>query len=209
MNHSTRVTRRPPPARPRPARTAAAIIATAGLALLAAACSGSLSSTGSAGPPNAGGAANSRSAVGYSRCMRSHGVPNFPDPDSSGQLPKADPQQLEVSSSRLQAAQRACQHLYPANGGALSASLQQCEETGDCPQAMVQQVLNGMRAFARCVRSRGVPDWPDPTTGSQGRPVFHLDNRLWRQERAYFPQIRTKIHACGHLMPGNGAIPFG
>ncbi len=48
----------------------------------------------------------------------------------------------------------------------------------------------------------------DPTTDSRGRPIFHLDNRLWRQERSYFPQIRTQIHDCNHLMPGNG-IPFG
>ncbi len=132
------------------------------LGLLAAACGGRPSSTGSASSSNAGGSTNSPSAVGYSRCMRPHGVPNFPDPDSSGQLPKADAQALGVSSSRLQAAQRACQHMYPNNGGALSASLQQCEETGDCPQAMVRQVLNGMQAFARCMRSRGVPDWPTP-----------------------------------------------
>ena len=55
--------------------------------------------------------------------MRSHRVPNFPDPDSSGQVPKADAQALGVSSSRLQAAQRACQHLYPTNGGAISLGL--------------------------------------------------------------------------------------
>jgi hypothetical protein len=86
MSDSPSVMHRPRRARPATARTAAAIVATAVLAVLAAACSGSPSSPG--GSPDAGGAANSPSAVGYSHCMRSHGVPNFPDPDSSGTLPK-------------------------------------------------------------------------------------------------------------------------
>ena len=51
--------------------------------------------------------------------MRSNGVLNFPDPPSSGLVPKADAQQLGVSGSQLQAAQRACQRLYPTNGGAI------------------------------------------------------------------------------------------
>ena len=122
MNDSIRVRCRPRRARLRPARTAAALIATAALALLSAACSGSPSSAGSGGSPHPDGSGTSPSAVAYSACIRSHGVPNFPDPDSNGQVPKADPQLLGVSNSQLQAAQRACQHLYPISGGTLSAS---------------------------------------------------------------------------------------
>ena len=64
----------------RRARAAAAITAMAAAALLAAACGGSPSSTGAGGSPNAGGSANSTSAVAYASCMRSHGVPDYPDP---------------------------------------------------------------------------------------------------------------------------------
>jgi hypothetical protein len=82
-------------------------------------------------------------------------VPNFPDPDSSGQVPKADPQQLGVSSTQLQAAQQACQHLYPSNGRTLSASsLRQCYESGVCPQVLVQQAVNSGLKFARCMLPR-------------------------------------------------------
>jgi hypothetical protein len=96
------------------------------------------------------GAATSR-AVAYSACIRSHCVPNFPDPDSSGQVPKADPQALGVSSTQLQAAQQACQHLYPSNGRTLSASsLRQCYESGVCPQVAVNAGLK----FARCMLPR-------------------------------------------------------
>jgi hypothetical protein len=94
MNDSTRVMHRPRRARPPVARTAAAIIAAAALALLAAACGSSPSSAGSGGSSNAGGSAKPSTAGGsanarlvvFSRCMRSHGVPNFPDPavDSEG-----------------------------------------------------------------------------------------------------------------------------
>jgi hypothetical protein len=173
MNDGTPVMRRPRQAWPPAVRTTAAVIATAALALLAA-CSGSpSSSTGSGGSPNAAGSSSSPSAVAYSACMRSHAVPNFPDPASNGQVPKAAAQDLGVSSSQLQAAQTACQRLYPTNGGSLTASMMLCLQTGDCPQAMVAQVLTAERRFAQCMRSHGVPGWPDPTV-EQGRPAFNL-----------------------------------
>jgi hypothetical protein len=205
MNNSTRIMGRPRRTWPPAARIAAAIIAIAALALPAAACSGGPSSAGSGGSPTAGGSANSPSAVAYSHCMRSNGVPNFPDPPSSGLVPKADAQQLGVSGSQLQAAQRACQHLYPTNGGALGASLRQCEETGDCPQAMVQRVVNDMRLLARCMRSHGVPNWPDPTVDSEGRPDFNLLHVHGFDPNS--PQINNKMRECGHVMPAGGGIP--
>ena len=200
MNDSIRVMRRPRRAWPPAARTAAAIIATAGLAVLAAACS-SPSSTGSGGASNAGGSASSPSAVAYSHCMRSHGVPNFPDPPSGGGVPKGSAQQFGVSSSQLRAAQTACQQLYPNDGG----SIQQCETTGDCPQALVQQALNVMRKYARCMRAHGVPNWPDPTVDSEGRPGFNLvpiHGTDWNS-----PQISTKMQECYHVMPGGVPVP--
>ena len=122
MNHSIRVIRRPRRAWPPTARTAAAIIATASLALPAAAFgSGSPSSTVAGGSTTARASALSQStnvqkALAFSRCMRSHGVPKFPDPNSSGAIPKVSLQQLGVSSTAFQAAQRACQHLLPNSG---------------------------------------------------------------------------------------------
>ena len=122
MNDSIRVMGRRRRAWLRTARFAAVSAATAGLALLAVA-SASPSSVGSGGPSSAAVAAKMQSAnnrpadlqmvLAYSRCMRSHGVPNFPDPGSSGQVPKGSVQQLEVSDARLQAAQEACLHLWP------------------------------------------------------------------------------------------------
>jgi hypothetical protein len=207
MNDSIRVMRRPHRAWLPDALTVAVIIVAVALALLLAGCGGSPSSTGSGGAPNAGGSTASPSAVAYSHCMRSHGVPNFPDPSGDGQVPpKADPQQLGVSSSQLRAAQRACQPLYPTNGGAISASLIQCEETGNCPQTMVQQVMNGMRRLAACMRSHGVPGWPDPTVDSEGRPGFNL-----LHVQGFNPdssQIDSKLQECEHTMPGGAPVPL-
>ena len=185
------------------ARIAAAIIATAGLALLAAACSsgGSPSSTGSSGSPDPGGSANHPSAVGFASCMRSHGVPNFPDPSGSGALPKTSPQRLRVSSSRFQAAQRDCQHLLPSTVS--NGAIEQCEAAGICSRAETQLMLNAGLRFAGCMRSHGVPKWPDPTSDSQGRVAFAISVSRDAFD-PHSPRIEAKANECGHLMPGGG-----
>jgi hypothetical protein len=165
-----------------------AVILPAVLALLASACSGGGSSAGSAGSSSASGSSSSASALAFSRCMRSHGVPNFPDPDSSGALPKITPQQLGVSSSQFQAAQNACVSLLQPS------------------DAQVLQTLSGMRDFARCMRSHGVTDWPDPTTDSSGQPVFDLRGQIAPDSA----RIDAKSTICAYLLhpsPGqNGTV---
>jgi len=207
MSDSIRVLRRPRPARRPAARTAPVIIATAALLLLAAACSSSGGSPTGSSLPSADGSTTSPSAVAYSACMRSHRVPNFPDPDSSGNLPKPDANHLGVSSSQLQAAQQACQSLLPNHSGVINAgSIDQCMMAGDCPRALVRQVLNEERNFAQCMRSHGVPNWPDPSIDSQGRPVFAISiSKLGFDP--YSPQVWAKGNQCSHLMPGLPGLP--
>jgi hypothetical protein len=106
--------------------------------------------------------------------MRSHGVPDYPDPEPDGNLPKGDAQAFGVSDSQYQTAERACQYLLPSSNTTFAASLTQCLETGDCPPAVVQRALTEGRKFAQCMRSRGVPNWPDPTVDSMGRPSFQV-----------------------------------
>jgi hypothetical protein len=76
---------------------------------------GNPSSIGAGRSSNAGGSQTSQ-LLAFARCMRSHGVPNFPDLNSSDKFPGA--QQLGVSSSQYQAAMNACQHLLPNGGNA-------------------------------------------------------------------------------------------
>ena len=205
-NRSTRVTRWPRRAWPRPGRTAAVIIATAAVALLAA-CSGSPSLAGSGGSPAAGGSAGSASAVAYSACMRSHGVPNYPDPDSSGQLPKADAQFLGVSTSHYQVAQQACQHLLPT-GGSLQQQEHQCMQNSDCPPALVQQMMTGDLRLARCMRSHGVPNFPDPTNGGSGGPVFNITKAGISDAASHTYGFMAKLTECGRLVGVNAPESF-
>jgi hypothetical protein len=119
--------------------------------------------------------------------MRSHGVPNFPDPDSSGGIPKETLQQLGVSDSRYQAAAQACGHLLPGSDSGRT-------------QAEVQRWWTGMLQFARCMRSRGVSDWPDPTPYPPypNEPTFDLPSSL--QPSA---QIVSTMRECQRLVPQN------
>jgi hypothetical protein len=134
-------------------------------------------STVAASSPQAG-------AVGFAHCMRSHGVTDWPDPNSSGVFDKTKvtSQQLNVSSTQLQAAQNACQGLLPA-------------------ESVTQQRLNAAQAlqFSQCMRNHSVPNFPDPDgTGripdpaslgiDQGGPQFRAANVACAQYRPpYIP----------------------
>ena len=192
-NDGTYVTGRP---RPPTARIAAAIIATAALALLATACGGP-SSTGAGGSPDAGDSPSSPSAVSYSACMRSHGVPDYPDP-SSGQLPKGGAQAFGVSSSVFSAAQSACHHLLP-DAGSFQEQASQCTLAGDCPPAVVQQMMGIDRKFAQCMRSHGVPNWPDPAIGLQGSPEFRLSKAGITHDQTHSAPMSDTITECQRL----------
>lgn len=47
-----------------------------------------------------GSGASGSSAVDFSNCMRSKGVPNYPDPNSAGETPKESAQQLGSATQR-------------------------------------------------------------------------------------------------------------
>jgi hypothetical protein len=180
------------------------LLAAASLALLAA-CSGSPSSAGPGGSPGATGSADSPSVVAYSHCMRSNGVPAFPDPASGGGIPKTSAQRLGVSDSRLRAAQNACQHLLP-DATSLEQQARQCLTAGDCPQAVVQQMLTADRRFARCMRSHGVPNWPDPTLDSEGSPVFNLIPAGITHSQTHSQPITGKLGECQRLDPAPAGL---
>lgn len=184
----------------RRARRTAVVVATAGVVLAAAACSSSGSPPGSS-TSTSGGSTRSPSAVAYSACVRSHGVPNFPDPTSSNPVVKADPQQLGVSSGRLQAAQQACRQLIPATGSTEEQQQEsQCAMAGSCSQALVTKWMTGLRTLAQCLRTHGEPNWPDPVISSQGRnaglPHFPYDQAGIDH---HSPQVLAKVDECIRL----------
>ena len=165
-------------------RFASAIIATAGLVLLATACGGTkggrvaqLGTTATTSSASSSAApAQQNGAVTFSRCMRAHGVAAYPDPSSSGLLPKKTPQQLGVGAPTLQAAQSACIHLVP-NGGRPTP-------------AQVAQYRSVMLGYARCLRAHGVANMPDPD--SRG----HLDIGPGTDVDVNSPRFQAAYQVC-------------
>jgi hypothetical protein len=91
--------------------------------------------------------------LAFSRCVRAHGVPNYPDPDGVGHLP-AIGKQIAHSSPRFPAAENACTNRLGSSGGG------GVETQGD------KQKLAVALKVAQCVRKHGFSTYPDPTTPS-------------------------------------------
>jgi len=166
-------------------RNAACVAATASLALLAAACGGG-------DTPSTGGSPGSRSAVAYSSCVRAHGVPNFPDPDSQGRLTISGGSGLNPGSAQFQSAQRQCAKYLP-NGGQPPSPAQQAK--------MQAQALK----FSQCMRSHGVPNFPDPQFHGGGISI-KIDANSGINPRS--PQFQAAQKACQADLPGK-AGPAG
>jgi hypothetical protein len=128
-------------------------------------------------------------ALAYSACMRSHGVPNFPDPiihhSAHGTSVKMivgvgtfkhDPQ--------ASAAQEACHRLLP-NGGIPP------HETVT-PQEQTQYLK-----AAACIRSHGVPSFPDPTFEGGG---VHIPQKYHDLNSS--PAFKAAVEDCKSLIPG-------
>jgi hypothetical protein len=96
-------------------------------------------------------------AYAYARCIREHGISDFPDPHvtttaGGGSISQAVPESA-AGSPQFKAAQKACRAILPAPGG---------PNSGD-DQAHRQVLL----AFARCLRSHGLAGFPDPSHDGQ------------------------------------------
>lgn len=169
-----------------PTARVAAIAAAAGLALLAAACG-----SGSASTASADAAASGPSGSAFTQCMRTHGVPDYPAPQSNGQLPKiASGQQVGVSDSALRSAQTACQSLWPYQA---------------LTPAQRRQQLSEYVTFARCMRASGYPDFPDPVS-SGGQVMFTISVSRDGFD-PHSPQVLAKARACMRVLPAGSQLP--
>ena len=98
------------------------------------------------------------SALAYASCMRSHGVPDFPDPNGQGEFQlrpvkvengrTTSVEDLIPSSPAFQRAEQACGRF--GSGGKPVTAAQEA-------QAFRQEL-----AAAVCMRANGVPGYPDP-----------------------------------------------
>ena len=161
-------------------------VAVAALAGTVTACSSS--SSPSAAPSHATGRARSAGGpLAFSACMRSHGVPSFPDPTSNGGISiQVQPGSgIDPNSPAFQSAQRACQSLLPAgktSGGSVSPAVR-------------AQILR----YAACIRAHGVPNYPDPTFNGN---AVNFGNLAGINPNS--PAYQSALHACASLNPMNG-----
>jgi hypothetical protein len=177
-----------------------ALAGVAGLSLLAAACGGGSSakvaqigttnSTNSSASSSASGSGDPRA---FAACMRSHGVPNFPDPDSEGRFklvsgvgPGGQKTGVDTNSPEFKRADEACRKFQPSGTQPTAAQ-----------QAKVQQA---MLKYAQCMRSHGVPKFPDPKAG--GKLVVGDKSGVDPNT----PQFKAAQQACQKLVPGGATI---
>jgi hypothetical protein len=101
--------------------------------------------------------------------MRAHGVPNFPDPGASQEIPI-------IASPAAQSAQKDCQHLLRGGLGPAPPS----------PQAHAR-----LLQISQCMRRHGISGFPDPRAGSP--PSSLTGYSLILGTRGYFLAVPSSI----------------
>ena len=145
-----------------------AVAVLAAAAALTAACGGGSASTAGSSGSGQGRLAH---ALAFAHCMRSHGAPDFPDPNSSGGFAMKP---SNSSSSNVPHAHAACARLYPNEGKQLPDPAQQ------------RRAL----AFAACMRRHGFANFPDDWSGNVGQlQSAGIDPSS--------PQVNAALTKCG------------
>jgi hypothetical protein len=131
------------------------VVAAVSCAVVIAACGSSDPSQPGSGRGTEG--ALFAAALNYASCMRSHGVPNYPDPKARGHSVELGGSGIDPQSPAFQSARQSCQHLL-VGGGPGSAH----------PSAQDQaQMLH----LSQCMRQHGLTGFPDPTLTPPSNPA--------------------------------------
>jgi hypothetical protein len=155
----------------------------AGIALLAAACGGSpAAGTGSGIHQTA-----YQRELAYAECMRAHGLPGFPDPQSDGTFNSTRANAGDFHGPRFLSANKACAHL---EGPGMSLAQQQ------------QQTDQFLR-FAACMRAHGITgfQYNPPKGGSEGGLGAPVGSPGADPNS---PQFQSAARACRKLQPSAG-----
>jgi hypothetical protein len=164
--------------------------AAATLTLGPAGCGGSGGGhAGSSGSPSAAGTAATSAQLAaagqrYSACMRSHGIPDFPDmvvQDGTLHPPNDTTFKSKLRANpAAPAAQRACQPILDALPPSAHGGSQQLSASD----------LNKVQQFATCMRSHGFPHFPDPKADGSFQGVGPVT-----------PQLKAAGEECKHYLP--------
>jgi hypothetical protein len=130
-------------------------------------------------------------ALRFVACMRSHGVPDMPDPQVFHNAGKtgvviSDPNSA-TTAARFKSAEHACQPLQ---------SLPVASNAPQSASARAQRQKQAL-AFAVCMRSHGAPNFPDPNDQGQ------FTSKLY----ASTPQVQAANKTCQNTLPA-GADPL-
>lgn len=128
--------------------------------------------------------------IAFAQCIRSHGLPSFPNPDASGSF---HINAATLDSSQATSAYGACRHLLP-NGGPNLAAIQQEEQ-----QKQAQQ-LPELLKWQQCVRSHGEPDFSVGLGGQSPAPGKGPGVNTGA------PQFQAALNACQHLLPAGDHV---
>jgi hypothetical protein len=121
-------------------------------------------------------------ARAFARCMRDNGVPDYPDPDTSGRFRGAGHEAFDRDDPTFKAASEKCRDLLPGGG----------EHEIQGPEAIKELVK-----FARCMRSNGVADFPDPD--ANGRFPGEAEQGAHND-----PKFQAALEKCRKDLPQHG-----
>ncbi|HTV12416.1 MAG TPA: hypothetical protein VME20_11230 [Acidimicrobiales bacterium] len=138
-----------------------------------------------------GAAGASAAGVKFATCMRSHGEPDFPDsavqvtPSGGVMFHLTEGSGVDPNSPTFKSAMQTCQSLIPhvANGGAPSVS-----------------ATDKLLKYAQCMRSHGVPDFPEPNANGQIM-VQVTGGAANNPLNPSSPQFQSASQACRSLQP--------
>ena len=163
-------------------------LAALGCAVAIAACGSTNSSTQPASNP-------STQLLAFSECMRSHGVPSFPDPNGQG-IHIGPGSGIDPSSPAVKAARSTCAKLLPGGG------------PGN--QHPTAQQVDMVRQISECMRRDGVTGFPDPSFTPPSSPaayslVLDLSGVVLAVPSTINPSSPAFVHAakaCHFPQPG-------
>jgi hypothetical protein len=163
---------------------------TGGVASLSSQASKTSTTSSTASGSTGGGESSPGSqAVAYSACVRAHGVPNFPEPKIStngNEVRVAIGINPSISGNpHFKSAQQACRKLLPGGGPG----------EGSSHQITPREQSQYLKAAA-CIRSHGIPNFPDPTFSGGGVHIAH------QGLNESSPAFKAAVQACESLIPG-------
>jgi hypothetical protein len=162
-------------------RRAPLAVAAVSCVVAIAACGGS-----SAKPTASSGG----SELALSRCMRAHGVPNFPDPRKGPGGSEGMSVSQAVGSSTLTV------DGISFSGPAFQSAERTCKlfGGGSSPPPISESQKVAAFRFAQCMRKHGVPNYPDPTFPSGGG----IETNLGPGFNLRSPASQNAAKACGN-----------